>query len=90
MGKKIFCLLLLLIMPVMVLCGCSDTISNDIGTEYKVGNVYLVKVEDSKSFAIFVHKETRVMYLANTETYRFGLSVMLNTDGTPMLWEGEL
>lgn len=90
MKKKIFCLLLILIMPILIFCGCSNTIANEIGTEYITGDVCLVKVAESDCFCIFVHKETRVMYLANTEAYRYGLTVMLNTDGTPMLWEGEL
>ena len=90
MKKKILCLLLLLIMPIFMLCGCSDTIDSAIGTEYTIGDVCLVKVEESDCFCIFVHKETRVMYLANTEQYRYGLTVMLNADGTPMIWEGKL
>ena len=41
---------------------------------------------------IIVDKETRVMYLLITvgASVGAGLTVMLNPDGTPMIWEGEL
>ena len=95
MKKKLISLLLVLVMPMLVLCGCSCGVNTNssfspVGTEYKVGDTVLVKVSDGDSFCIFVDKETRVMYLANTEAYRYGLTVMVNADGTPMLYEGEL
>jgi hypothetical protein len=90
MKKKLLMLLLVLIMPVMVLAGCNDSKTIEIGEQCKVGSATLIKVEDNGTFAIFVHKETKVMYLLNTEYYRYGITVMLNADGTPMLWEGEL
>jgi hypothetical protein len=36
---------------------------------------------------VLVNKETKVMYITQ---YEGGMTVMLNPDGTPMLWEGEL
>lgn len=92
MKKKIFCLLLLLILPIFMLCGCAldSAQSSGIGKEYIVGNVIFVKVEKGEDFDLFVDKNTRVIYIYNKTSYQGGLTAMLNADGTPMLWEGEL
>ena len=92
MKKKIFCLLLLLIMPIILLSGCAldNAQTSEIGKEYIVGNVILVKVEKGEDFDLFVDKNTKVIYIYNKSSYQGGLTVMLNADGTPMLWEGEL
>lgn len=92
MKKKIFCLLLLLIMPIILLSGCAfnKAQTSEIGKEYIVGNVILVKVEKGEDFDLFVDKNTKVIYIYNKTSYQGGLTVMLNADGTPMLWEGEL
>ena len=85
MSKKIFCLLLLLIMPVMVLCGCG--VSEEA---YDNGGADRFKFIEYQLMTIAIDKETRVMYLIYALAYRGGMTVMLNADGTPMLWEGEL
>ena len=92
MKKKIFCLMLLLIMPIFMLCGCAlyNAQSSEIGKEYIVGNIILVKVEKGEDFDLFVDKSTKVIYIYNKTNYQGGLTAMLNADGTPMLWEGEL
>ena len=92
MSKKIFCLLLLLIIPILVLFGCASNSAqtSEIGKEYIVGNVILVKVEKGEDFDLFVDKNTKVIYIYNKTSYQGGLTAMLNADGTPMLWEGEL
>lgn len=87
MKKKIFCLILLLIMPIFMLCGCDF---GEIGREYIIGDIILVRVEKGDSFDLFVDKSTKVIYIYNMTAYQGGLTVMLNADGTPMLWEGEL
>lgn len=91
MKKKLLCLLLVLIMPMCaLLAGCKDSISSGIQSEFIVGDLNFIKVKNGECFSIFVCKETKVMYLVNTEYYRFGMTAILNPDGTPMLWEGEL
>lgn len=39
---------------------------------------------------IIIDKNTRVMYLWCESTYKAGLTVMLNSEGKPLLYEGEL
>lgn len=83
--KKILCLLLALIMPLLLFSGCGNEI--DIGdSEYR--RFYIINYSDDAS--VYIDKETRVMYLFVKAYYKGGLTVMLNPDGTPMLWEGEL
>lgn len=85
-------LLLLLLLPVMLLGGCGDIKSDDF---VSVEQDRFVEVKNYWSttgcdYTIVVDKETRVMYLMFRAGYKGGLTVMLNPDGTPMLWEGEL
>ena len=98
MKKKILLILLLLIMPVMLLCGCGKISRSDDFTSEKNNRFVYVKsytIDNNTEFRILADKETKVMYLYyysienNGKTYS-GLTVMLNADGTPMLWEGEL
>ena len=92
MKKKLFCLLLLLVLPVCLLfTGCSKTAqSSNTGEEFIVGDIILVKIVKTSNFSIFVDKNTRVMYLYNTTNYQGGLTVMLDADGKPLIYEGEL
>ena len=87
MKKKLFCLLLLFILPVCLLfTGCSSKIEN------KQTEQHLMVCIDDFSIGgygayILVHKETRVMYLSH---YQGGTTVMLDEDGKPLIYEGEL
>lgn len=81
MKKKILFILLLLIMPVMLLCGCG--VSEEAETN---GGADRFKEISYENCSVYIDKETKVMYLS----VKRGLTVMLNADGTPMLWEGEL
>lgn len=45
-----------------------------------------VKVEDGPSWNVYYHSETKVMYVVSN---RGNFTVLVNADGTPMLYEGE-
>ena len=45
--------------------------------------------EDGTSYRIFIDKETKVMYLFMKNGYGGGLTIMLNPDGSPKLYQGE-
>lgn len=46
-----------------------------------------VTVEEDNSHRMIVDKETNVLYLeCETSSNRYGITVLLNSDGTPMLW----
>lgn len=83
--KKILCLLFILITP-LLFCGCGNAQTNYVEESMFIVIEYL-NINQSNFIYILVHKETKVMYMTQ---YNGGLTVMLNADGTPMLWEGEL
>lgn len=86
MKKKLLCLLLVLIMPVIVLAGCGNAEKN-YSEESMFVVVECLNISGNCLVYVLVNKETKVMYMTQ---YEGGLTVMLNADGTPMLWEGEL
>lgn len=75
--KKIFILLLLCIF----LTGCAAAPS------YSEYEGRLITVHTDASYRIIVDTQTRVCYYVY---YRDGLAPMLNTDGSPVLYEGVL
>lgn len=49
-----------------------------------------VVIESNFSWYVVYHRETKVMYAISRGTYNIGdFSVLVNPDGTPMLYEGE-
>lgn len=89
MKKKLFSLFLILIIPICLLfSGCG--INKAPSYENDTGRLVLVYSQNDKTQCILVDKETRVMYLWCHIGNGGGLTAMLNPDGTPMIWEGEL
>lgn len=68
----------------MLLCGCS---SEDPLLGGSAMNGRFVTVETESNYSIIVDTKTNVMYLKyNPGPYDSGITVLLNADGTPMLW----
>ena len=88
--KKFLTLLLILIIATFTFTGCYET--NENGNEvHKVNDqVTFVRVmhDYSDCFSIFIHKETKVMYVAYYGGG--GMSVMLDAQGKPLIWRGNL
>ena len=78
--KKIMAILLVVIMAV-ALASCKH-ISNSL---YEDENAKFELIEKSFDYKILRHKETGVYYLLYEYkgSYRNGITVMLNADGTP-------
>ena len=93
MKKKLFCLLLLLVLPVCLLfTGCDSQIENIKSENIKEDGHLLVCIDSfypsyGSYHYVLVHKETKVMYLSVMDG---GLTVMLDKDGKPLLYEGAL
>ena len=88
MKKKILLILLLLIMPVMVLCGCaSEAKSSSSDNEHLFVAVDYFYVDSSYDYHVLVNKRTRVMYLSQDNG---GIVVMVDAEGKPLLWKGDL
>ncbi len=84
MVKRIVCALLCLVFA-FLLVGCSG--NNPLNN---VLNDHIFEVvEQGQTYQILVYKDTGVMYMYAHNGRFGGLSVMLNPDGTPMVWDGD-
>lgn len=91
--KKIVAIILVLMMSCFIFAGCSET------EEIEPKNIpqRFVAVESEDKFGghgvydatVYADKETGVMYLALNGDRRLGVTVLLNSDGTPMLYDFE-
>lgn len=68
----------------LLISGCSDTANVSAGQENT-----MVLVESGQEYLIYADNDTGVMYLYITISTGGGLTVMLNADGTPKIWQGE-
>lgn len=79
----------LLILLSLLMVGCGE----DIYRDEKIPDTksMFVEVEDTIRFAVYYHRDTKVMYVVSK--YGSGSSgdfePLINPDGTPMLWESE-
>ena len=78
--KKIVCLTLVL-MIVLAFIGCSETYNTETTDRF------IVVYSDNFSNAIYADKETNVLYFWHFGGYSGGLSVMLDENGKPLLWD---
>lgn len=85
--------LLLCMLCALTLTGCGDV--KEIKSEYEEAREEQI---DSRRFLeinldgpgrIYVDKETRVQYLYFGNGYGGGVSVLVDSDGEPLLYEGE-
>ena len=68
----------------LLIAGCSDTENVSAGQDNT-----MVLVESELNYSIYAYKDTGVMYLYIGSGSGGGLTVMLNADGTPKIWQGE-
>lgn len=86
--KRIAVLVITVFLLIISMTGC---VSDSGNIQYSVcDDVTMVMVADGSRFSIYVHKETRVMYIGDTGYNQGSLTVMIDEDGKPLLWEGEL
>lgn len=78
----------------LLLCACKETTDDAV----YVGNSrfeqvyyegYSIEGVNSVDTVILVDKETGVMYLYVSTVNRSGLTVMVDEEGKPLIWEGE-
>lgn len=72
------------------LSGCSGRNSNiESNAEYE-NNGRFRKVYSGFSNGIYVDSETNVMYFWHSGGYSGGLTVMVDENGKPLIWEGSV
>ena len=98
MKKKLFCLLLLLVLPVCLLfTGCGTKSKNYQDNSYE-RFVFIEKVQDNfedeensaVDIYIAVDKETKIMYFVLWGYEKIAIETMLDKDGKPLIYKGEL
>lgn len=66
-------------------CGGALEVDENVSTSSS-----FVIVEDGDGYYIVYHKDTKVMYTLSSVNYNMGsFCLLVNADGTPMIWEGE-
>lgn len=87
--KKIFLICALLLSLLLCSCG-SQMLTEEEVSKGNTSNISMfVQVEDGNGYKIVYHRNTKVMYAISDGQYNMGtFTVLLNADGTPMLWEG--
>lgn len=93
MKKKIISLLLLLVIPTALLCGCKTIETYPYKTIQSGDRFVIIKELTTHANTVYVEmydKTTKVMYVYVKLGESGSLTVMLNADGTPLLWDEEL
>ena len=89
--KKLKKLIAVAISIMIHLCSCeteSESITrNEANTD---GESMFVVVESTLYWNVVYCKETKVMYTVSSSSRNYGnFTLLVNPDGSPMLWEGE-
>jgi hypothetical protein len=82
--KKILVLFLILI-SVFSMSAC---VENEIEKQIQEGSMFVI-VEITESWRVVYNKKTKVMYTVSKGDARGIFTLLVNPDGTPMLWEGK-
>lgn len=86
--KKLICAVVTLLLSLVLFCACGDN-DNLIRTVDAEGRFVTVGYSEGDC-KVIVDSETRVMYLFVKNGYGGGLAVMVDADGNPLIYEGEL
>ena len=89
--KKNFIIFVVLIALMFSLVGCGGTkqlTEEDFAEASKSKYSMFIKLESAGIYDVVYHKTTKVMYAISRGGYNQGtFTVLLNADGTPMLYE---
>lgn len=92
MKKKILIILLILIMPLCLLSGCIPKIEDytTVGQNRFIAVKVYKHFDEGSTIYIMVDKETKIMYMLISGIYRCGITALLDENGNPQKYEGEL
>ncbi len=80
---KVIILIGFIIIGILTLTGCTTTSNAD--------NKRFIEIDVQKGFSIIVDRNTKVMYLTVNKSNGFwskrGITVLVNQDGSPLLYE---
>lgn len=72
----------------LILSGCGDdSITYNTSTEAETNSEMFEEVASKNIYHIMRDKNTDVLYLVANDTYEMAISVMMESDGTPLTYE---
>ncbi len=83
MKKKLIALIATIMLLLFTLCGCNEKICSVSDRFFVVENLGSLEY-------IICDRETGVLYLYMEQSNRVAITVLLDKDGKPLLYEGEL
>lgn len=86
--KKFIVALIALMFLLVVACGDTGTVQAE-GAVKNTERAKFTTVDYDAHELVIRHEETGVCYLVYYSTYGNGVTVMLNPDGTPYVWEDD-
>lgn len=81
--KRCMAILLVLVMVVAMMVGC---VSTPIVEDVETGDRFVVVVSQGTN-AVYADTETGVMYYFHISGYGGGMTVMVDADGNPLIWD---
>lgn len=73
---------------VLMLCGCYSHVEKAEEQNPESASMFVL-LEQSGSWVVVYHRETKVMYAVSASTSNYGtFTLLVNADGTPMVYEG--
>ena len=89
--KKTIAILIILFACLLMLSACADGTTEQGHGYYNVySGITMVHIQKTADFSIYVHKETKVMYICKTDAYESGVTALIDENGKPLLYEGNL
>lgn len=86
--KKILLICMLLLALLLCSCGTPMLTEEEVSKDNSPDISMFIRVENGEGYKIVYHRDSKVMYAISDGYYNMGtFTVMLNADGTPMLWE---
>lgn len=82
--KKLFVIFMAIALCACLFAGCSDEELHR--GDWTDSGFTLIEVQGQMDYVY--HNETKVIYVFMRDGYQAGMTVLLNPDGTPMIWEG--
>lgn len=86
MKNKIIAILMASAIAFVTVTACGSSVVNNSDDVIVTTTMFERHMID-KYYSILVNKKTGVCYLEFDSDYRYGITVMLNADGTPKIWE---
>ena len=88
---KLFAIFVSIALCAYLFVGCGGSHMSQSSTYNEDNPSMFITVECvGENWRVVYHKDTKVMYVVSCGSYNRGtFTVMLNSDGTPMIWDGE-